>query len=135
MSSALSRISNQSWFEPQPAFDGFDCCCLILDAGFRQLQEARDRRIARHERLVRIGGSPKGVDILSRMPVGIFHGSLRFPNPTQAAQGSSALSDECFMELHQHTLPTGKERVAIRKVRKRQFSARRAERTCIRRAY
>ena len=116
----------------QPAPDGLHCCGLIRAPGFRQLQDARERRIAGYERLVRIGGSPKSVDILIEVPVGIFHGGLRFPNPTEAAQGGAALSDECFMKLHHHTLPTGKKRVAIREVRKHRFQADRAFRLAFR---
>jgi hypothetical protein len=40
-----------------------------------------------------------------------------------------------LLQLQEYLLPTGVERVAIRNVRKRHFSARRAWRTCLRRAY
>jgi hypothetical protein len=84
----------------QQTLDGLNCCGLILGASFPELQEACERRIAGYERLVRMSNSPKSVGILSEVPVGIFHGGLRFPNPTDPAQSGAALSDECFMELH-----------------------------------
>src|SRR5208283_5754249 len=73
--------------------------------------------------------------VLSQVPVGVFQGCLGFANATQAAQCRPTLCGECLLQFRQHPLPTGKERVLFRKIRKRHFFARHAWRICLRRAY
>jgi hypothetical protein len=110
----------------KPALRGSHCKRLVLRACLWQSQNAYDRRVTRAHCFSRIGGDPKCVGVFCGMPVGVFDNRLRFPNSTQPTQRRSSLPGECLLELRQHRLPTGKERVATRKIRKRQFMTRRA---------
>jgi hypothetical protein len=67
--------------------------------------------------------------------VGVLDNRLRFPNSTQPTQRRSSLPAECLLQLRQHLLPTGKEQIAFRQIRKRHSPARRARGTFRRRAY
>ena len=67
--------------------------------------------------------------------MGVFHSRLGLANPAKAAQRRPALSDQRLLELCQDRLPTGKERIAFRKIRERRFRAHRARRAFQRRAY
>src|ERR1700692_1498247 len=82
-----------------------------------------------------MGGCPKRVDVLIQVTVGIFHGRLSLTHPTQSAQRRPSARGECLLQFRQHPLPTGKQRIAIREVRKRHFSARRTTLMFRRRAY
>jgi hypothetical protein len=66
--------------------------------------------------------------------VGVFDNRLRFPNPTKPTQRRAALSDERFLEVHQHTLPAGKERIGIWKVRKTRLSSQPCLLICVQQA-
>src|SRR5271157_2713622 len=82
-----------------------------------------------------MGGYKKGIKILFDTSVSIFHSRLGLANAAKAAQRRPPLRGQRFLYLRQHPLPARKERVALRKIRKRQFRTRRVWRGFWRRVY
>ena len=72
--------------------------------------------------LVKAGILREGLDAVQDvLAVGVFQRRLRFANATKTAECRPFVRGQRFLQLRQHLLPAGKERVAFRKIRKRDF--------------
>jgi hypothetical protein len=111
--------SATSLVSAEPSLDGVHGARLLLTAGFWQVQQACKSRISRNNCFSRSGGYPKNVGVLIQVQVSVFHSGLGLAHTAQAAECRPATICKRLFEFHQDPFPTGEERIAFRKIRKR----------------